>query len=120
MAVILGHWPGVASAHVRLRKSSQRRQSVRLIWSVTARFQLREIHDYIAKDKPDAASRVVNHLLAAVESLELYPNLGSPLGTSELRQLVIGGTPYVVVYRKERNSLRILNVFHGAQQRPSG
>lgn len=91
---------------------------MRLIWSPAALAQLREIHDYIAKDKPDAASQVAHRILAAAESLEIFPNLGSPRDTTGHRELVIGGTPYVIVYGKGRETVKILNIFHGAQQRP--
>lgn len=37
---------------------------------------------------------------------------------SGTRELVVSGTPYIVVYKAHRNVLRILRVLHGAMMWP--
>lgn len=85
-------------------------------WSALARRRLREIHDYTAKDKPVAADRLATRIVAAVEILRDYPHLGR-LGSDATRELVIGKTPYIVIYRIEGGTVRIGTIWHGAQQR---
>jgi plasmid stabilization system protein ParE len=36
-----------------------------------------------------------------------------------MRELTIGGTPYVIFYRLRRNRILISMILHTAQQRPS-
>ena len=88
-------------------------------WSPEARQRLREIRDYIALDKPEAAERLAMRIAAVVEALRSHPHLGRVGAAPGVRELVIGGTPYVVVYRPRRSSVRILTIWHAAQRRKS-
>ena len=79
-------------------------------WSPEARQRLREIRDYVALDKPEAAERLAMRIAAVVEALRSHPRLGRVGAAPGVRELVIGGTPYVVVYRPRRSSVRILTI----------
>jgi plasmid stabilization system protein ParE len=48
-----------------------------LIWSARARRELREIGDYIARDKPEAAIRWIETLAAMAEQAAALPSLTS-------------------------------------------
>ena len=59
--------------------------TVDFTWS--ARRDLAQIHAYIAKDSPSAASRMAVEIVAACDRLELFPERGRPgkrRGTREL------------------------------------
>jgi len=43
-----------------------------------ARRDLEQIHTYIAKDNPSAASRMAVEIVAACDRLELFPERGRP------------------------------------------
>ena len=88
---------------------------MRIRWSPEARHQVGEIWHYIALDDPAAADRMVTRLVAAVEKLAHFPRLGRP-GREGSRELVVGGTHFIVVYRVERDEIKIGTVVHGAQQ----
>jgi toxin ParE1/3/4 len=88
---------------------------VRITWAPEARRQVREIWHYIALDDPAAADRMVTRLVVAVEKLLRFPQLGRP-GREGSRELVVGGTHFVVVYRVEGEEIRIGSVVHGAQR----
>jgi len=47
-----------------------------VIWTEPAFDQLNEIAEYIALDKPGAASTLVEKVLSAVEHLQLFPEAG--------------------------------------------
>jgi plasmid stabilization system protein ParE len=48
-----------------------------IVWTEPALSDLDAIADYIALDKPDAASRMVQHVFRHVELLEAQPELGA-------------------------------------------
>ena len=88
-----------------------------IAWSPLARARLREIRTYIALDNPDAAERVAMRIVAVVEALRIHPSLGRAGAESGLRELVIGGTPYIVLYRVKGKQVTILTIWHGAQRK---
>jgi len=90
-----------------------------LVWSALARRRLKEIHDYAAKDKPEAAKRLGVRIVAVVELLRDHPFLGRIGADPRVREFVIGGTPYIVVYRIQGEQIRIETIWHGAQRRPT-
>ena len=88
---------------------------MRVTWSPEARRQVHEIWHYIALDDPAAAGRMITRLVAAVERLAHFPHLGRP-GREGSRELVVGGTHFIVVYRVRDEEIRIGTVVHGAQR----
>ena len=104
---------------MRLREESRRQGAVpvEIVWSPLARARLREIHNYVATDKPEAAARLAMRIVAVVEALRNHPHLGRAGSDSETRELVIGGTPYIVLYRVQRDRVVISTIWHGAQDR---
>jgi plasmid stabilization system protein ParE len=90
---------------------------VEIIWTEPALSDLDGIADFIALDKPDAASRLVHRVFERVELLAQHPELGpiipelSP--NSRYRQLV--ESPCRIFYRYERRTdkLYVLGVMRG-------
>ena len=90
---------------------------VEIIWSPVARARLQEIRACVAKDKPDAAERLATRMVAVVEALRNYPYLGRAGADPGIRELVIGGTPYIVLYRVRAKRVTISTIWHGAQRK---
>jgi len=90
---------------------------VEIVWSLRARARLQEIRAFVAKDKPDAAERLAMRIVAMVEALRNHPHLGHTGVGSGVRELVIGGTPYVVRYRVRDQGITIITIWHGAQRK---
>ena len=88
-----------------------------IVWSPLAQARLREIRAYIAQNNPEAAERVATRLVAMVETLKVYPYLGRGGADPGARELVIGGTPYIVFYRVRGKRVTILTILHGAQRK---
>ena len=90
---------------------------VEILWSPLARARLREIRAYVATDKPEAAERLATRIVAVVEALRNHPQLGRAGAEPGIRELVIGGTPYIILYRVRRKHLTISTIRHAAQQK---
>ena len=92
---------------------------VEIVLSVLARTRLREIRAYVARDKPKAAERLAIRIVAVVEALRNHPYLGRAGAEPNIRELVIGGTPYIVLYRVQGRRVTIDTIWHGAHSRKS-
>jgi toxin ParE1/3/4 len=90
---------------------------VEIVGSALARTRLQEIHAYVEQDKPEAAERLAIRIVAMVEALRNHPHLGRLGAESGIRELVIGGTPYIVLYRVQGERVVISTIWHGAQWR---
>ena len=88
---------------------------VEIVWSALARNRLREIRAYVAQDKPEAAERLGMRIVAMVEALRNHPHLGRVGAQPGIRELVLGGTPYIVLYRVLGGRITISTIWHGAQ-----
>jgi len=87
-----------------------------IVWSPSSRARLREIRAYVALDEPDAAQRLVTRIVAIVEVLRHHPHAGRAGAEPGIRELVVGGTPYIVLYRVQGKRVIISTVWHGAQR----
>jgi len=56
-------------------------------------------------------------IVAVVEALRNHPYLGRAGAEPGIRELVIGGTPYIVLYRVQGRQVTIDTNWHGAQSR---
>jgi toxin ParE1/3/4 len=78
---------------------------------------LGEIRACVARDKPEAAERIAMRIVALVEALRSHPFLGRVGAEPGIRELVIGGTPYIVLYRVQGQRVTISTIWHAAQRR---
>jgi toxin ParE1/3/4 len=92
---------------------------VRVRWLRAARANLDAEAQYIARDNPSAATRVVLSIIEAVERLRTHPASGRPGRVIGTRELVVPGTPYIVPYRVRGSGGEILRVFHAARRWPT-
>lgn len=82
-------------------------------WTAEAQRWLKEIHDYIAADNPDAASRTVAGIVERVEALSRFPELGHRYEQRpDVRVLLYGH--YRIAYLVRAANVDILGVFHAA------
>jgi toxin ParE1/3/4 len=89
--------------------------------SAVIEHDLPDIYAFIARDDPAAAERVLDAVEETLHRLAQQPDCGVPYSTRNrklqgLRMFpVIGFHNYLVFYRVEPNSIRILYVTHGAR-----
>lgn len=85
-------------------------------WTEEAHRWLRDIHDYIAADNPDAAQKVVAGIYEKAQLLHRFPEIGHKYRSEQdgnIRILLYGH--YRIAYLlKPPSSIDILGVFHGA------
>ena len=79
---------------------------------------LREIKNYIARDNPAAAQRVVKAIKDEIEILEKHPGTGRSGRLPSTRELVIARYPYIVAYRQVDANVQILAVVHTSRLWP--
>jgi toxin ParE1/3/4 len=91
---------------------------VTIVWSPRAIEHLAHLREYIARDNPNAATRIASALLEGVERLAKLPNLGRPGRVAGTRELVVSGTPYILPYRLRGDRFEIVAVFHARQKWP--
>lgn len=87
-------------------------------WSVPALNDLISAGDYIAQNNPKATKRMASRVKEAVDHLRDHPNLGRPGRLSDTKELVVSGTPFIVVYRIKKGVVQILRLLHHAQRWP--
>lgn len=81
-----------------------------------AEADLGEIFDYIRRDSPDAARRVLVRVREAMRRLAEFPGIGhvrEDLADKSLRFWPVYS--YLIVYRPESRPLQIIRVLHGAR-----
>ena len=87
-------------------------------WTKSALRDVEAIGDYIARDNPTAADRVVTAIFDQTDLLATHPHMGRTGHVPETRELVVTNTPFIVPYRAH-DDVEILAVFHSSRQWPS-
>ena len=91
---------------------------MRVRWLKRALKNLDEEAEYIARDNPQAAARIVERIATSVDRLVTHPASGRLGRVPGTRELVISGAPYIVPYRVRDETVEILRVFHAARKWP--
>jgi addiction module RelE/StbE family toxin len=88
--------------------------SFRVVRTLRAAADIRDIADYLAEYSPPAAGRFREAMQQAQERLAAFPNSGAPGFASGTRRLVIGD--YIVSYRVRREIVQIFAVRHAKRR----
>jgi len=89
-----------------------------LVWTEEAERWLLKIHDYIARDKPEAAFNVVQSIYRRAQILTEFPQLGHTYTSASGRQvrILLWGHYRIVYTEVASGALHVLGVFHGAME----
>lgn len=100
-------------------KEATGRAAVEVVWRASALDDLIGIADYLGPLNPAAASRIVNAIERAGDSLTNLPHRGLPTGRPNLRWLRVPRTKYLLLYRvvRELDRVEILRAVHGRRDR---
>lgn len=88
-------------------------------WTEQAIADLEAIRDYVARDSAKYATLLVERLIASLDQVRLFPEIGRIVPEyhrPELREVILGS--YRVVYRLWDAQIEVLTVFHGARLFP--
>jgi len=88
---------------------------VRLVLSSPAARQLEDITASLAQDNPSSAEDAYVAIVGAARGLTTSTAQGQAGRIHETRELAVGATPYVIVFRANASEVTILAVFHRAR-----
>lgn len=89
---------------------------MRIVWTKPAAEDVGAVWEYLQAHSTNAAERVQDTILTAVERLATFPYMGRPGHLAGTRELVIAHYHYIVVYGVvEGAEVVIYHVYHGAQ-----
>jgi toxin ParE1/3/4 len=86
---------------------------MKIKWVRLALDDLDAAGEFIARDNPEVASRVLKRIWNAMQLLAEHPDAGRPGRVPGTRELVIAATPFIIPYRVVENTVQILRVLHG-------
>lgn len=89
-----------------------------IAWLKTALRTRFEQLNYIAADDVQAAIRLDEEIERQVDLLTEHPLMGREGRVKGTRELVIGRSPFIAVYRIKGKRIEILRILHGAQRWP--
>jgi antitoxin ParD1/3/4/toxin ParE1/3/4 len=88
----------------------------RFVLTSLAREDLDEIYEYVRKDNPDAALRVLDNLRNTMRKLAEMPEMGHlrrDLSDEPFRFWSVYS--YLIIYKPESRPLQVVRVLHGAR-----
>ena len=88
-------------------------------WTEPAAAELAEHYDYYRAHNPAAARRLRKAIMDGAKRLQRFPRMGKPGRVEGTRELVIAGTPFILVYDVSAAQVEILHLYHGRQDWPS-
>lgn len=90
-----------------------------VVISDTAKAEIAKQIAYIRERNPRAAQGQRERISHAVSRLREMPGLGGRPGrVAGTRELVVIGTPFVLIFEESDNHIDIIHVLHGRQQWP--
>ncbi|MHA6770107.1 type II toxin-antitoxin system RelE/ParE family toxin [Sphingobium ummariense] len=88
-----------------------------LLWRPEARQDMRDITDYIAQRRPDAAIRLRDAILHTADNLPNHPYMHRPGRKPGAREAIIHPN-YILIYRVAAEAIEVLALVHARQQYP--
>ena len=80
---------------------------------------LSSIREWIARDDPPTADRIVSRIRQTVILFGLFPSMGHAGDVGDTREFKVTGLPYVIVYRvSSATDLDILTIVHASRNYP--
>jgi addiction module RelE/StbE family toxin len=90
---------------------------MRVRFTPLALSDLEGIYDYISKNNPDAASRVVRRLFERAQHLADAPYSGRQVDEPDARVVVVPRYRYFIFYMIEADEVRITHIRHTSRKR---
>ncbi len=90
-------------------------------WTKPAKNDLKQIHDYIARDSKFYAQKILQDIVDKSEKLKIFPEIGRivpEIGDPNVRELIIYS--YRLIYEVFPNKVEILALIHGKRDFSSG
>ena len=92
---------------------------MRLVWSQHAIEDRTKIFEYLVEKNPVAAVDCDAEIGRQIGSLIDFPEIGRIGRVTGTKELVVSGTPFIVVYLVDDREIRVLRILHAAQMWPN-
>jgi toxin ParE1/3/4 len=92
---------------------------MRIRWTPAAAADLQHVSDDLKDRHPRYRQPTVRKLFAAIDSLRKSPSRGRVGREEGTRELVLHPLPYIALYRVKEQTIEVLRIYHGAQDRSS-
>jgi len=93
---------------------------MKIIVAQAAAADLARLHEFLAEKSPATANRAAMALIAAIQSLDTFPERGRPSGPN-IRELIVpfGQSGYVLRYafREHDDEVVVLRIWHSREER---
>jgi addiction module RelE/StbE family toxin len=89
-------------------------------WSISAKEDLKQVHDYISKDSRFYARKVTEQIIDKSEALNNFPEMGRvvpEIGDANIRELFVYS--YRLIYEVTSPGVQVLALIHGRREFPS-
>jgi plasmid stabilization system protein ParE len=93
---------------------------MRIRWTPAAAADLQRISDYLKDHHPQYREPSLRRMYSSIQSLKKWPHRGRVGREEGTRELLFLPLPYIAVYRVKEQSIEVLRIYHGAQDRPPG
>ncbi|MGA7750063.1 MAG: type II toxin-antitoxin system RelE/ParE family toxin [Gallionella sp.] len=91
---------------------------MRLRYLTSAYHDLSLIYEYIARENPAAARRVITAIRREAQIFTEHPHIGKPGQVEGTREQVHARYPYIIAYRVKNNEIQILGIVHSSRKWP--
>lgn len=88
-------------------------------WMDPSLVDLKKIELYIARDKPQAARQIARKIKLQVSRLQEFPTIGRTGQVAGTRELIISATPFLVIYRIQKDEIEVMRVLHTSMRWPN-
>ena len=89
---------------------------MRVVWTPAAVTDRRRISAYLSGQNPALSARILESLILTADSLAVFPGRGRPGTSPGTRELVVEA-PYIISYDVLEDAVRMLRIWHAAQER---
>lgn len=94
------------------------RPAVHVFVAGSAEADLDSIADYFGSRNPTATEAMLSRISNTMQLLATHPRVGHHGRVTGTRELVVTGTPFVLVYTIDGEALIVMRVLHAQQQWP--
>ena len=91
---------------------------MKIVWTRRAIRDLTRERNFIARENPTAAADVALRIVGAVDTLSRQPQIGRVGRIAGTREFVVGGTPYILIYRAYERHVQLLHVYNSRRDWP--
>jgi toxin ParE1/3/4 len=91
---------------------------MRIRWTPAAALDLQRISDHLKEHHQEYWRPTVLRIYSAIQDLKRWPNRARNGREEGTRELLFPPLPYVAVYRVKEDTIEVLRIYHGAQDRP--